>query len=452
MSNATALGVLRVALQQYHYTESPPGSNRTKYGKWFGLNGEPWCAELVCWCGAHADGDNPIAKSANAAGIQDLTVKTKGGKYILQHTANNKKKKAALDEIRYGDNVSFNFSGGTSRQHTGFAVGVWGEYVYCIEGNTSFDNKGSQNNGGAVALRKRHYSTIVCVDRPAYTPKKFFEPSKAYTGGIPKLPARGWFQYGDQGERVAMLQNMLRWANGIKLSRDGDFKAYTFAEVVIFQLAHKQEPDGQWGPACQKVFKALVKKHEEPAKTLDIVGDVSDAITKAPADVETLKLTKSEKLIRRAKADAWPSGTKKKVYRYPKGEPRPEYKADLKKAYGSRKGWGKQTKAGASCDVFVGTVARASGVDKSFPRGLSEQIPYLEKSKKWKRVKRKNRQPGDIVLQKYKTGGKHIMILLPGKKVANAHYVKKTYPIIEKASKIIKPAKKCKIYRVYRAA
>lgn len=452
MSNSTALGVMRVALRQYHYTESPPGSNRTKYGKWFGLNGEPWCAEYASWCGYHAPGDNPIALSANAADIQDLTVRNKGGKYVLEKTANNKKKKAALSKIGFGCSVSFNFNGGTERQHTGFAVGVWGDYVYCMEGNTSFDSNGSQSNGGAVALRKRHYSTIVCVVRPAYTAKKFHEPSKAYSGSVPKLPSRGYFKYGDKGERVSMLQQMLTWANGIKLSKDGSFGAYTFAEVVIFQIAHGLEPDGQWGDKCQRKFKALVKKHK--AKTsgkLEIVGEVEAPTTKVNTPTDKKK-TKNQKLVDMALKCAWPYGTKKSKYRYPSGKRKKAYTAALKKAYGKRKGWGKQTRAGASCDVFVGTVARASGVDKKFPRGLDEQIPYLKKSKKWKRVKRNNKKPGDIVLQKYKTGGKHIMILTGDGKLANAHYVKKTYPIIEKRSKIIKPASKCSIYRVYRPA
>ena len=31
-------------------TESPAGSNRTKYGKWMGLDGQPWCMSFVQWC------------------------------------------------------------------------------------------------------------------------------------------------------------------------------------------------------------------------------------------------------------------------------------------------------------------------------------------------------------------------------------------------------------------
>ena len=163
------------------------------------------------------------------------------------------------------------------------------------------------------------------------------------------------------------------------------------------------------------------------------------------------KKSKSQKIVDTAKADTPPAGTKRSAVRYPKGKRTAHYKADLKKAYGSRKGWGKQTKAGASCDVFVGTVIRASGVDKKFPRGLDEQIPYLANSAKWKRVKRANHKPGDIIVQKYKSGGKHIMVDIGDGRIANAHYVKKTYPLREKFSKIVKPASKCKMYRVYRA-
>ena len=45
----TAEKVLAVARGELGNTESPAGSNRTKYGKWFGLDGYAWCMMFVMW-------------------------------------------------------------------------------------------------------------------------------------------------------------------------------------------------------------------------------------------------------------------------------------------------------------------------------------------------------------------------------------------------------------------
>lgn len=41
--------VVQKALSQLGTHESPAGSNMQKYGAWFGLNGQPWCAIFVSW-------------------------------------------------------------------------------------------------------------------------------------------------------------------------------------------------------------------------------------------------------------------------------------------------------------------------------------------------------------------------------------------------------------------
>ncbi|MCQ2439780.1 MAG: NUMOD4 domain-containing protein, partial [Oscillospiraceae bacterium] len=38
--------VIQIAEQELGYTESPPNSNRTKYGAAYGLDGYPWCDEV----------------------------------------------------------------------------------------------------------------------------------------------------------------------------------------------------------------------------------------------------------------------------------------------------------------------------------------------------------------------------------------------------------------------
>lgn len=441
MSKPTALQVMRVALQQYGITESPAGSNRTKYGKAFGWNGVSWCAEFVWYCGDRPEGTNPIYKSANAADIQDMTVKYKGGRYILRKTSSNAKKRAALPNYRFGDQISFNFNGGSDRDHTGLIVGVVGSTIYCIEGNTSFNDKGSQSNGGCVALRKRPYTTGVCIDRPDYAPFKWHEPSKPYAGRIPALPKDGSIDYKDKGSAVKVLQQALTWANGYKLEQDGVVGRLTFAEIVIFQVAHGLTPDGSFGSKSLAALRKLINKHSSNTATQTRTVVVRTKVTKA-------KKTKAEKLVERCKKDAWPYGTKKSVYRYPSGRPRKQYKKDLAKVYPNRKNWSTQPSKGASCDVGVGTVVRASGVDPKFPRGLDEQLPYLKKSKKFKRVKKP--KAGDIIYQLYKSGGGHISIKVKKGFVYNAHYYGKTYPVIQKYKNQVKPRSKCKVSLIFR--
>ena len=104
-------------------------------------------------------------------------------------------------------------------------------------------------------------------------------------------------------------------------------------------------------------------------------------------------------------------------------------------AYGSRSGWSAQTKAGASCDVFVGTVIRASGYDPTFPRGLDEIESYCARhTDKWENTgitSESQMQPGDVLFQLYSGGGGHIAIYLGDGLVANAHYHGKSYGVVQ---------------------
>ena len=161
-----------------------------------------------------------------------------------------------------------------------------------------------------------------------------------------------------------------------------------------------------------------------------------------------------EKSSNKAKQLAWPYGTDKDKYRYPSGSATAAFKAAIEKAYPDRSGWGKQTKAGASCDVFVGVVIRAAGVDPKFPRGLDGVEKHCKGSKYWQTIKGITKmsqlKAGDVIFQLYKGGGGHIFIYLGDGKIANAHYNGKTYGIQQKFSTTVSPSK-CSTYNVYRA-
>ena len=58
--------IVEIAKSQIGYEEQP--TNKTMYGKWYGLNGQPWCAMFVSWVFDQADESKRVAAS-NAKGF-----------------------------------------------------------------------------------------------------------------------------------------------------------------------------------------------------------------------------------------------------------------------------------------------------------------------------------------------------------------------------------------------
>ena len=176
----------------------------------------------------------------------------------MEKAYNNTTKKNHLKKFRPGDVVTFDFGRNNGyRQHIGIIEKVVGNYVICIEGNTS--KSGSQSNGGMVVRQRRIYSSICAVARPKWSSK---EPVKArYTGKLPTLPKRGWLQHGDKGEQVKLLQKFLIWA-GFSVGSagaDGIFGDATKLAVKAFQSLYCTSIDGGWGNECDKVAKSMCK-------------------------------------------------------------------------------------------------------------------------------------------------------------------------------------------------
>ena len=126
--------VLDIARVELGNTENPAGSNCTKYGKWMGLNGQPWCMSFVQWCFAQAG--------------QPLPYRTGSCSELLNWFRKNHPEMVFTDPMPR-DIVIYNFG------HTGIVESVAGSTITAIEGNTSAGNAGSQSNGGGVFRRKR---------------------------------------------------------------------------------------------------------------------------------------------------------------------------------------------------------------------------------------------------------------------------------------------------------
>ena len=268
----TAKQVMDIARSQIGVKESPAGSNKTKYGSTFGMNGQPWCFIFEWWCGEQAPGANPFPHNANAAYGQDDIVSKKGGSWVMKKNKSKSARLAALKKYKAGDCVDFDFGNYDAyRRHTGLVEKVEGNYVICIEGNTSPDgSKGSQSNGGMVCRKKRYYTQICSCARPKYEAAKKYEPTTPYTGKAPALPKRGYFKQGDKGKNVGYLQDAMNWATNYGLKVDKEYGFNTAAAVSQFEYNNGLTDDGEFGKKCLEKLNALIKKHAaktEPTET-----------------------------------------------------------------------------------------------------------------------------------------------------------------------------------------
>lgn len=142
---------LETAIREIGVTEYPRNSNNVKYNTEFygqevhdGLWNTtfPWCMAFVQWCFKHAGYQLPY-KTASCSGLLNWYKKNKPERIVTAPKAN--------------DIAIFNFG------HTGIVESVKGQYVTCIEGNTSASDA---SNGGEVMRATRKLSQVSGFIRP----------------------------------------------------------------------------------------------------------------------------------------------------------------------------------------------------------------------------------------------------------------------------------------------
>ena len=153
--------VIATARGELGYTESPAGSNRTKYGEAYGWNGVPWCVIFLWWVFLRAGLSVLFFGGARTASCGTLRAWYKAQGQTVP-----------VDQVKPGDIVLLNFHGGTEAEHCGLVEAAGTGWVRTIEGNTSPGLEGSQDNGGCVALKRRYPRQIVGVLRPMYEKEK----------------------------------------------------------------------------------------------------------------------------------------------------------------------------------------------------------------------------------------------------------------------------------------
>jgi hypothetical protein len=148
--------VLELCKAAIGYTEG--ANNDTVYGKWFGLNNQPWCAMAA-------------SKMYFDAGVIKAVANTKKGfascdAWLKYLTKNNQL--VPIGQAQRGDLVFFQFDDDAQPDHVGIVKfhNTKLKYMQVFEGNTSSGVTGSQSNGDGFYLKRRTYKTIMAVARP----------------------------------------------------------------------------------------------------------------------------------------------------------------------------------------------------------------------------------------------------------------------------------------------
>ena len=113
--------IVEIALSQKGYTEGP--NNDTKYGEWYGLNHEPWCAMFISWC-------------ANEVGISESIIPkfagcTTGFRKMTQMGITTKEHIVP----QKGDLIFFDWDRSGDYDHVGIVTSANESSVYTVEGN-----------------------------------------------------------------------------------------------------------------------------------------------------------------------------------------------------------------------------------------------------------------------------------------------------------------------------
>lgn len=125
------------------YTESPPGTNKTKFGAWYGADYQPWCAMFVTYCfDVEAPGSPSFERGQRYAYVPYVVADARAGRNGLSVTG----------QPMPGDLVCFDWEGDGTPDHIGiFEHGTPSSFT-SIEGNTSTS---SDSNGGQTMRRNR---------------------------------------------------------------------------------------------------------------------------------------------------------------------------------------------------------------------------------------------------------------------------------------------------------
>ena len=138
---------ITTAYSDLGYKESPYGSNKTKFGEWIGLQGQPWCMSAIQYW-AYKAGVQLPARTGSCTVLKDAAIKA--GQWVT-------------GGYKQGDIIIYQWKNGM--RHCGVLFETLGNTIKTIEGNTAI---GNDSNGGEVMLRNRTTEFVLGAVRPTF--------------------------------------------------------------------------------------------------------------------------------------------------------------------------------------------------------------------------------------------------------------------------------------------
>jgi peptidoglycan hydrolase-like protein with peptidoglycan-binding domain len=244
-AGVSAEAVINVARSQLGFVEAPPGSNRSPYGKWYPMDGQPWCAMFVSWC----------ADRAGAAAIIPKHAFTPSG------AAWFKERDQWGAKPRLGAIVYFKWPSMNRIAHVGIVESVRADgAVVTIEGNT--DSAGGRTGGRVMRQVRRAH--VAGYGYPAYASSARAAAAAPAPGALDvdgEMGPNTWkavqraLGVPADGEPGPVTYTALQRRVGS--TPDGELGPQT---VKALQLRVGVTPDGEWGPqtttALQRALNA----------------------------------------------------------------------------------------------------------------------------------------------------------------------------------------------------
>lgn len=224
----TAQQVLQIAAHEIGYKESPKNSNHNKFGMWYGMDYQPWCAMFVSYC-------------FYSAGLPLQITTPKGFAFCPYGVKYFRNKGWWHTTPQVGDVVFYDWGGDGVSDHVGIVEKVNSDgSIVAIEGNTSDDF--GDSNGGEVC-RKSQKKGILGYGRPPYKGQ----------GLIPDNNIPDWKRFINLTSPYMKGDDVLLWQRqmihrGWNLEADGVFSERDHEVLIKFQQQKGLEVDGKIGP------------------------------------------------------------------------------------------------------------------------------------------------------------------------------------------------------------